>query len=612
MANSLLRRRQWLKASLQAPVAWSAGAAALSGCLTGWKPSVAKDRLSRPAPRPEELLAAMSLDEKLGQMTQADVKALRMHENDIADLGLGSVLNGGDSLPRPNTPEAWADQYDRVQARALNSRLGIPLIVGTDAVHGHALVKGAVAFPHNIGLGAAGDAALVQEVARITAKEVAGTGIDWIFGPCVAVARDERWGRTYESYSEDPALVAKLGAAVVKGFQGNDLSAASAVLACAKHFLGDGGTTAGVDQGNAQVSEEELRQVHLPGYIEAIKAGVGSVMISYSKWNGTPMHINADLITGLLKGELGFTGFVVTDWEAIDRMGLPYDKAVALSLNAGVDMVMAPNRYRRFIEVARALVKAKQVPVSRIDDAVLRILRQKQALGLWQRPMVDRSLTRDVGSAAHRAVGRKAVQASLVVLKNEGVLPLQRKARILVAGRKADDVGAQCGGWTVSWQGRKGAVTPGTSILAGLQAVAGTGHKVAFSADGEGGEKADVIVAVVGEEPYAEGRGDRKNLSLRKDDKALLEKLRQSGKPMVVVLISGRPLIFDNVIEDAQAVVAAWLPGTEGAGVADVLFGDVAATGKLPFTWPANMDQIPINAGDAKAEPLFPLGFGLA
>lgn len=609
--SSLFRsRRQLLEASLRVPAFW-VGTGALPACLVGWKPSVPRDRLSRPAPRPKALLEQMTLDEKIGQMTQADVKALRMKEREIAELALGSVLNGGDSLPVPNTPAAWADQYDRVQAQALNGRLGIPLIVGTDAVHGHALVRGAVAFPHNVGLGATRDEALVQEVARVTAEEVAGTGIDWVFAPCVAVARDERWGRTYESYGEDPALVAKLGAAVVAGLQTKDLAAASSVLACAKHFLGDGGTTGGVDQGNTQVSEEELRKVHLPGYLAALQAGVGSIMISYSRWNGKPMHANGDLITGLLKQELGFSGFVVTDWEAIDRMGLPYPEAVELSLNAGIDMVMAPNKYRRFIEVARSLVKAKRVPMSRIDDAVLRILRQKEALGLWQRPMVDRRLTATIGSSAHREVARRAVRGSLVLLKNEGALPLRPGARVLVAGPRADDLGVQCGGWTVSWQGRKGARTEGTTILQGLRQVSAGKNEVIHAPLGEGAAAADVIVAVVGEDPYAEGRGDRQNLSLRPEDKNLLERLRAVGKPMVIVLLSGRPLILEGVIDHANALVAAWLPGTEGGGVADVLFGLVAPTGKLPYTWPARMDQIPINAGDGKEDPLFPFGFGL-
>lgn len=609
--GSVRGRRQFLKSSLGAPLLW-AGATTWPGCLLGMRPSVSKERLSRPAPRAEDLLAAMTLEEKLGQMTQADVKALRMKERDIAELALGSVLNGGDSLPVPNTPDAWADQYERVQAQALNSRLGIPLIVGTDAVHGHALVKGAVAFPHNIGLGAAGDAALVEEVARVTAREVAGTGIDWVFGPCVAVARDERWGRTYESYSEVPELVARLGAAAVAGLQGGDLAAPASVLACAKHFLGDGGTTMGIDQGNTQVDEGELRRVHLPGYLSTLKAGVGSVMISYSRWNGKPMHANANLVTGLLKQELGFTGFVVTDWEAIERMGLPYPEAVEASLNAGIDMVMAPNKYRRFIEVARALVKAKRVPIARIDDAVLRILRQKQALGLWQRPMVDREITQQIGCASHREVGRRAVRASLVVLKNEGVLPLARQARILVAGHRADDLGIQCGGWTVSWQGRKGARTVGTTILQGLLEVAGSGHKIVHSPEGQGAADADVIVAVVGEDPYAEGRGDRKNLSLKKEDRALVKRLAETGKPVVVILLSGRPMILEGVIEHSRALVAAWLPGTEGGGVADVLFGATAPAGKLPFIWPARMDQLPINAGDGKTDALFPVGFGLS
>jgi len=567
-----------------------------------------------PSPDVEALLAQMTLDEKIGQMTQADKNAPELKDGrDINRLFLGSVLSGADSLPRPNDPATWAELTNRFQSQALSTRLGIPLFYGVDAVHGDGDVKGSVLFPHHIGMGATRNPEIVEKAARVTARETAGTGARWTFAPCIAVARDERWGRTYESFGESPELAELLGPAAVRGFQDAPASEAdSAVLASAKHFLGDGGTAGGKDQGDTRVSEEELRKVHLPGYAACIKAGVGSVMVSYSSWNGTPMHGNQALITGVLKGELGFQGFVVTDWAAIDKMSKDYLQDVEVAINAGIDMVMVPIRYREFIADLKQLVAAGRVPMARIDDAVRRILRQKARFKLWEWPFTNPALTAAVGSPEHRAVARQAVQQSLVVLKNDNkVLPLAGAARVHLCGFRADDMGVQCGGWSVGWRGHRGAITPGTTIRQGFEQVLGAG-RVTFSKDAAGAAAADVVVAVVGEDPYAEGSGDRQKLELSLEDRALLAAAKRSGKPLVVVLLSGRPVILGDVLDGASALVAAWLPRTEGAGIADVLGGGVKPTGKLPVSWPRDMAQIPINVGDPTYTPLFEYGFGLS
>jgi beta-glucosidase len=565
-----------------------------------------------PSPDVETLLAQMSPDEKIGQMTQADMKALK-DGKEVHSYLLGSVLSGADSLPKPNEPATWVAMYDRYQSQALSTRLGIPMLYGVDAVHGHGACKGATIFPHNIGMGCTRDPAVVEAAARVTAREVAGTGIDWNFAPCIAVARDERWGRTYESYGESPELAESLGAAAIRGLQQPTDDSASAILATAKHFLADGGTHEGKDQGDARISEEQLRRIHLPGYVAAIKAGVGSVMVSYSSWNGEFMHGNKHLITDVLKGELGFGGFVVTDWQAIDRMAPgDYSKAIEIALNAGIDMVMVPNAYPDFIARTHALVNAGRVPQARIDDAVRRILKQKVRFKLWERPFTDPALTAEIGAPAHRAVARDAVRKSLVVLKNDKqTLPLRNSAHVHLCGLRADNMGIQCGGWSVGWRGRRGAITPGTTIRQAIEKAVGAAN-VDYSENAAGAEKADAVVVVVGEDPYAEGSGDRAKLELGAQDLALIDAAKRSGKPVVVVLLSGRPLILGDVLDAAHAVVAAWLPGTEGDGVADVLFGAYKPTGKLSCSWPANMSQIPINVGDPRYAPLFPYGHGLS
>jgi beta-glucosidase len=496
-----------------------------------------------------------------------------------------------------------------------------------DAVHGHSNVLGAVIFPHNVGLGATRNPELVAQVSRVTAVEMRATGIHWTFAPCVTVPRDDRWGRVYEGFSEDPELVKVLGEAAVRGLQGEDLSHPLSVLACSKHYLGDGGTTWGtgtvarsdgtrhpLDRGDTRVDEPTLRRLHLPGYLTTIAAGVGSIMPSYSSWNGTKLSGHKYLLTDLLKDELGFQGFLISDYNAIDELPGSYREQVKLSVNAGMDMMMVPERYREFIETLTSLVEAGEVPMERIDDAVRRILRVKFAMGLFsEQPQADRSLAEKFGSAEHRAVAREAVRQSAVLLKNEGVLPLPKTARrIHVAGRGADNLGMQCGGWTIKWQGGMGRITDGTTILEAVRQAVADGTEVSYSEDGSGASGADLALVVVGEEPYAEFLGDREDLSLSADDIASVERVKATGVRTVVVLLSGRPLILEPILNQADAIVAAWLPGSEGQGVTDVLFGDYRPTGKLPFSWPRTMDQVPVNVGDEPYQPLYPYGYGLS
>jgi beta-glucosidase len=562
--------------------------------------------------RVSEMLGQMTLDEKIGQMTQAEHGALK-NISDIKTYFLGSLLSGGGSAPASNTPSAWADMYDRYQAVALQTRLKIPILYGIDAVHGNNNVKGAVIFPHNIGLGATMDPDLVQRASEVVAREVAGTGIDWTFAPCIAVPRDERWGRTYEGFGETPELQSVMAPAAVKGFQGTLSGKNNEILACAKHFVGDGGTVGGDDQGNAQITEAELRAIHLPGYIEAIKQGVGSIMASYNSWNGTKLHGHQYLLTEVLKKELGFKGFVVSDWAAVDQIHADYPTAILLAINAGVDMVMVPIRYELFISELKKLVLGGNIPMSRIDDAVQRILRVKVQMGLFEKPYTDRSLTAAVGSEQHRAVARECVRKSLVLLKNaDSTLPLKKTVtKIHVAGKNADNLGNQCGGWTISWQGMSGNITTGTTILQAIQQSVSPYTTVSYSLDGNGASGADVGIVVVGETPYAEGAGDNNVLTLSLEDQSAINVMKASGIPVVVILISGRPLIITSALSQADAFITAWLPGTEGRGVSDVLFGDYPFSGKLPHSWPRSIQQVPINSGDAVYDPLFPYGFGL-
>jgi beta-glucosidase len=587
-------------------------------------------------PEAKALVARMTLEEKIGQMTQPEQGPVMASPGDMQKYFIGSVLSGGDSDPvEGNTLEAWTDLYDRVQAEAMKTRLGIPVLYGVDAVHGHSNVLGAVIFPHNIALGCTRDPELVEKINRITAEEVRATGIQWTFSPCVAVPQDIRWGRTYEGFSEDPELVATLGEAAVRGLQG-DLGHPLSVLACAKHFVGDGGTGPSaspipgapaapgarlwLDRGDMRVDESTLRRIHLPGYVAAIRAGVGSIMPSYSSWNGVKCTGSRRLLTEILKGELGFEGFLISDYNAIAEIRPDdYKTSVEIAVNAGIDMAMETDRYRRFFDTLRELVDEGRVPMARIDDAVTRILRVKFAMGLMDKgrsQLADRALHPGFGSEARRAVAREAVRKSVVVLKNEGgVLPLAKEtARIHVAGKNADDIGNQCGGWTIRWQGQGGRVTPGgTTVLAAIRSAVSPETRVTYSLDGAGAEGAMIAVAVIGEKPYAEGVGDRDDLGLDPEDRATVANLKKAGIPVVTLVISGRPLVLGDVPGQSAALLAAFLPGTEGKGITDVLFGDHKPTGKLSFSWPRANGQLPLNihTPEERYDPLFPYGHGL-
>lgn len=569
----------------------------------------------------QKLLAQMTLDEKIGQMTQADQMFLKSMD-DIENYHLGSLLSGGDSDPKSgNDLGSWTDLYDNYQSRALKTRLRIPLLYGIDAVHGHNNVLGAVIFPHNIGLGCTRNPDLVERAARITAEEVRATGINWAFAPCLTVPQDIRWGRTYEGFSESPDVVKSLSAAAVRGFQGGALDHPLSVLACAKHFAGDGGTTFGtgmqrhpLDRGDTRVDEATLRKIHLAGYLPAIQAGVGSIMPSYSSWNGVKCSGNTHLLTDILKKEFGFNGFLISDYNALDELPGNRKEQTAQSINAGMDMVMAPQRYQEFFKALKDAVNEGKVPMTRIDDAVLRILRVKFAMGLMdanRSTLADRSLHKSFGSAGHRAVARECVRQSIVILKNENrVLPFAKSTHIHVAGKCADDIGNQCGGWTITWQGKSGNVIHGTTILSAIRSAAGPAATITYSQDGSGVTGAKAGIAIIGERPYAEFHGDRADLNLAAEDVAVVERLKRSGIPVVVVLVSGRPLLIDAIVGKADAIVAAWLPGTEGAGVTDVLFGDYKPTGRLSFTWPRG-DSTSFARDNPGYQTLFPFGHGL-
>jgi beta-glucosidase len=600
--------------------------------------SPASKRLSSYDPQVKALLSQMTLEEKIGQMTQPEQDRVLSNPGDMQEYFIGSVLSGGDSDPKEgNSLQAWTDLYDKVQSEALKTRLAIPVLYGIDAVHGHSNVLGAVIFPHNIALGCTRDPALVEKIGRITAEEVRATGIQWTFSPCVTVPQDIRWGRTYEGFSENPSLVKRLGAAAVRGLQGSSLSDPLSILACAKHYAGDGGTTArimtrpgappgsaagrlSVDQGNTDVDEATMRRIHLQGYISAVKAGVGSIMPSYSSWKGVKCSASERLLTQILKRKLGFEGFLISDYNAISQIKPgDYKTSVQISINAGMDMAMEPLNYRNFFNTLKELVTEGKVPESRIDDAVTRILRVKFAMGLMDKnrsQLADRKLHSTFGSPEHRAVAREAVRKSMVLLKNEKkTLPISKQiARIHVSGKSADNIGNQCGGWTILWQGQSGEVTPGgTTILSAIKSAVSQETQVTYSLDGTGAEGATMGVVVIGEKPYAEGVGDRSDLSIDQEDLNAIANVKKAGIPVVVIVIAGRPMIIGNVLPQADALMAAFLPGTEGQGVADVLFGDYKPTGKLSFSWPKSMDQLPLNINGPKAkyDPLFPFGYGL-
>ena len=573
-------------------------------------------------PQIRRLLAGMTLDEKIGQMAQPDQEFLKSPE-EVKNYFLGSLLSGGDSDPRAgNGLTAWTDMIDGYQKAAVTTRLRIPILYGIDAVHGHNNVIGATIFPHNIGMGATRDPGLVERAARITSEEVRATGANWVFAPCVTVPQDIRWGRTYEGFSESPDVVKALGAAAVRGLQRDSLDDPLAVLACVKHFVGDGGTAWGssgkgmLDQGDTRVDEATLRRIHLPGYVTTVKAGAGTIMPSYSSWNGEKVSGSEKLMTGILKNEIGFQGFLISDYAAIDQLPGNYKQQITRSINAGMDMVMIPKKYVEFITTLKQCVQEGQLPMVRIDDAVTRILRTKFALGLMnakRSPLADRGLHNAFGSEGHRAVARECVRASLVLLKNDNqALPLANSAaHIHVAGKSADDLGNQCGGWTIRWQGASGRPTDGTTILEAVQRAVSPKTRVTTSVDGSGVGDAKIAIAVIGEKPYAEGMGDTADLHLAPEDVATVTRLKNSGAKVIAVILSGRPVFIEDILPHADAVVAAWLPGSEGDGVADVLFGTYKPTGKLSFTWP-KASSTTLHRGDAGYETLFDFGTGLS
>ena len=594
--------------------------------------------------RVDALMDKMTLAQKIGQMVQAERMSITPAQ--VKAWHIGSVLSGGGSCPGDNTVQDWVTMNDDYWAASIEDdegHLAIPIMYGVDAVHGNNNVAGATIFPHNIGLGAANDPELLERVAQVTAKEILATGVDWTFAPTLAVARDSNWGRTYESYSEDPQIVSTYSERFVTELQG-DLGEDS-VVACVKHWVGDGGTTHGIDQGDNAASEEELRQLHIAPYLPALEAGTLTVMASFNSWMGEKCHGHKYLLDYLLKGQLQFKGFIVSDWDGIDYLSDTYYEAVAMGVNAGIDMFMVSQHWRPFIQHLTHHVAQGTVPMERIDDAVRRILTVKFAFGLFEKPRPaarNWSNSTSFGSTEHRQVAREAVRKSLVMLKNEdGLLPLSKDRRILVAGKNAHNRGHQCGGFTVAWQGTSGNefVVGGTSIWEGIEQVA---PAATLSADGSGSEADpqlhEVAVVVIGETPYAEGMGDIRSgddvivqagsqingllkvlepygntlllADLHPEDLQTINTITSKGVPVIAVLISGRPLVTNQELEASSAFVAAWLPGSEGQGVADVLFGDENFSGKLSFSWPEKPDRTP-NAGDADYDPLFPLGFGL-
>jgi beta-glucosidase len=575
------------------------------------------------------LMACMTPEEKIGQMVQVEKNSIKT--GDITKYFIGSILSGGGGSPASNTPAGWAGMVSAFQDEALATPLGIPIIYGVDAVHGHNNLYGATIFPHEIGLGAVNDPGLMERIGAAAAEEMLATGATWNFAPVVAVPQDIRWGRTYEAYSESTEIVSQLGAAYIRGLQtipeGYPTASGESirVLATPKHFLGDGGTEMGtsttylIDQGDMRVDEATVRALYLPPYKAAVEAGAMSVMVSYSSWNGTKMHAQKYLITDVLKGELGFKGFVVSDWGGIDQINPgDYYKSVVAAVNAGVDMNMVPYDYLRFIEAMKQAVENGDIPKGRIDDAVRRILMVKFMLGLFDHPYPDPALQATIRSQEHLDLAREAVRRSLVLLTNDdNTLPLARDVpRLLVAGEGADNIGMQVGGWTIEWQGKLGNATPGTTILDGIKAVVSADTIVKYNRFGNFDDRAEIGVVVVGEHPYAEGVGDAADLSLSDTDIGVITRTRAQVDRLVVIILSGRPLVITDQLALADAWVAAWLPGTEGAGVADVLFGDQPFTGKLPYTWPRSNEQLPINInnmGDRTGcnGPLFPFGYGL-
>lgn len=586
-----------------------------------------------------QILGKMSLQEKVGQIIQAEIKSIS--PDDARKYHIGSILNGGGSWPtaQANGPKlgwlAIADVFYDASMDTSDGKQAIPIMWGTDAVHGHNNVAGATLFPHNIGLGAMHNPALMRDIGAITAREVAATAIPWTFAPTVAVARDDRWGRTYESYSENPELVAEYSKEIVLGLQGHpaleDAFRADKVIATAKHFIGDGGTQKGDDQGDTVLSENDLRTLHAPGHIMALGVGVQTVMATFNSWNGVKTHGNKYLLTDILKDRMGFDGLVVGDWNGHAQIPGCSPGNCAQVINAGVDLVMVPENWKDFYKSTLRHVKKGRISEERLDDAVRRVLRVKLRAGLFEKGKPSQQALAGrfdlIGHPDHRAIARQAVRESLVLLKNDDILPLNPSQHILIAGEGADNVVMQAGGWSVRWQGRenKREDFPGaTSIFAGIEEiVTQSGGKITLDKAGKYQQTAegtpDVAIVVFGEEPYAEFEGDLENGTDYSDETALktLTELQKAGIPTVAVFLSGRPLWVEPEMTMANAFVAAWLPGSEGAGIADVLFadkdGDVRHnfSGKLSFSWPKTPTQNPLNVGDADYDPAFPYGYGL-
>ena len=592
----------------------------------------------------DALMGKMTLAQKIGQMVQTERMSITPDE--VRRWHIGSVLSGGGSCPGENTVRDWVNMTDAYWAASMEAdsgHLAIPILYGVDAIHGNNNVTEATLFPHNIGLGAARDPDLMERIAQVTAREILAAGVDWTFAPTLAVARNSQWGRTYESYSEDPLIVGSYSGRFVNGLQG-DLGTDS-VVSCIKHWVGDGGTTHGIDQGDTRLAEEELLRIHAAPYLPALEAGALTVMVSFNSWMGEKCHGNKYLLTYLLKERLQFKGLLISDWDGIDYLSDNYFDAVAMGVNAGIDMFMVSEHWRPFIDHLTHHVTCGTVSMDRIDDAVRRILSVKVAFGLFDKPRPAArywSNHASFGSQEHREVAREAVCKSMVMLKNEdALLPLGRNQRVLVAGKNAHNVGHQCGGFSIAWQGTSGNdfVVGGTSIWEGIQKVA---PQAVLSQDGSGREADpalhEVAIVVIGETSYAEGMGDIRTgedvivqagsqingllkvlepygntmilADLHPQDLQVITDIAARGIPVVTLLISGRPLVTNQEIDASAAFVAAWLPGSEGQGVADVLFGDEDFRGKLSFSWPKNAESRQ-NFDDEGYDPLFPYGFGL-
>lgn len=593
-------------------------------------PSVPEDAATEK--RITDLMARMTLEQKIGQVVQPDIASVT--PDDVRKYHIGSILNGGNSDPGGkynSEAKDWlavADAFWQASVSDDPKLPRIPEIWGTDAVHGHSNVVGATLFPHNIGLGAMRDPELMRRIGAVTALEMRVTGIDWTFAPTIAVVRDDRWGRTFEGFGEVPEIAASYAGPLVEGLQGRigdkDWLKGPHVIATAKHFLGDGGTHDGKDQGDAQVTEAQLRDLFAPPYQAAIKAGVQSIMVSFSSWNGRKMTGNDSLLTGVVKKRWNFDGFLVSDWNAHGQVEGCTNNDCPQAIDAGLDMYMAPDSWKAIWESTLREVKSGAIPMSRLDDAVRRILRVKFRAGIFdaprpsERPFAGRFDL--LGAPEHRAVARQAVQESLVLLKNQGsVLPLKPGANILVAGDGADNITKQTGGWTLTWQGtgtKPEDFPNASSIWQGIaDEVKAAGGKAALSVEGKYAAKPDAAIVVFGENPYAEFQGDRPDVAFDDpatvDNLATMQRLKAAGIPVVAVFLSGRPLWVNPYINASDAFVAAWLPGSEGAGIADVLFGKRQFRGKLPYSWPKRPDQTPLNVGDAGYDPLFAYGYGL-